>query len=190
MSKLTHKAIRLTKNQRPTFFASVFRHLDQWLVSRRGWKYIPTSATQYFYVDIHKYHGQAIVLSDQVMIKPGDLVGEIHLDSNKLRNLDLNLRSIMRLLRQELKALALVARDDQDFQEVRAYWCRTVLHAFLTRAGFTTRRVDSPALRVFLVVWENGLKYVYTKGRFRLRIPMESWISKQKLVERINLNDQ
>jgi hypothetical protein len=190
MSKLTQKDTRLNINQRPTFFASVFRHLDQWLVSRRGWRHLPTSADKYFYLDIQKYQGKAIFLSDQVMIKPGDLVGEIHLDSNKLRNLDLNLRSMMRLLRQELKALALVARDDQDFQEVRAYWCRTVLHAFLTREGFTTREVDSRALRGFLAVWENGLKYVYTKGRFRLRKPMESWISKQKLVERINQNDQ
>ena len=179
------------KNQRTGLAASLFRRLDRWLVSRRSWQHVPASEDKFFYVDIQKYRGKPIVISDQVIIKPGDLLGEIHLDNNKLRNTDLDLRSMIRLLRQELNALAKVTRDDKNFQKVSAYWCRTVLYAFLTREGFTTREVDSRFLQLFLAFWENTLKYVYTKKRhIRLRKPMESWISKEKLLERLKRNDQ
>jgi hypothetical protein len=169
----------------PVIVAPVVKRLDHRFVSQSGWQYVPKSEDQYFYVDIRHYKGKPLVLSDQTVVAAGDLVGEIHLDNQKLQKMNLTLKDIRRLLKKELNALALASCEAEDFLEVKAYWCRTVLHPFLKKENFSIREIDNTLLRIYLSFWVSTLKWVYSKGRFRLRKPMECWISKNELVTRI-----
>ncbi len=151
--------------------------------SRQRFPYIPGSSWEMLYVDIRTHRGRTIELPAGEIIRKGDRVAELHVNNLKLLDMNLNMTMVFRILRQEFEALARASQEHPDYQQIKAFYARTVLHPIAARQGWTMFDVANPLLKLFLDWWENTLRRSFSneEGPLHALEPKECWISRKKL---------
>jgi antitoxin component of MazEF toxin-antitoxin module len=149
-----------------------------------------------FRLSVHPYHGPALELNDGTPIRPGDLVGEIHLSSRDALQLQLKYNSRIKVaiaarkaLTQDLACLAEWVTSEQNMAEVKALFAITMLYHGARVLGFEDREVKNWAIRRLYTLGEGLLLIIYhPAGIFRLRQGRQDltiryiWMSRQKLL--------
>ncbi len=131
------------------------------------------------------------------MVRPGDLIAEIHVDSLKLAAYHATTRDPRRMGlvfgRGMAEGLRLVARylRDRPQLSVEAVRAVTLYWKGSERLGFEVHPLRNPLTRFGLNIWLKFLLWYYhpegprrTIGRPRLREPREAWMSARTLFAR------
>jgi hypothetical protein len=149
-----------------------------------------------FRLNTHLYHGPALELKDGTPVRPGDLVGEIHLSSLDTLNLQSKYNSRVKVaiatrkaLTQDLVCLASLVRSEQDLAGVNAFYAITMLYHGARVLGFEDRELGNRVLRWLYTLGEGFLLIIYhPAGISRLRQGRQDltcryiWMSRQKLL--------
>jgi hypothetical protein len=135
-------------------------------------------------------------LSDGTLIRPGDLVGELHLSNRDALRLQLKYNSRVRStmavkkeLARDLACLASRATADQEMPDVKAYFGITLFHQGMRSLGFEVKEFDNRMLRWLYMKGQRFLLAIYHpaginrfhQGHQELA-PKYIWISSQKLL--------
>lgn len=168
---------------------SIFNYVEKCVINKYNWKFIPNSHYQCIYVDIHKYKGNKVLLSDGTVISKGDIVAEIHVNNKKMKGI--KIRQIVEILISELTNISNAMEYNKDYINVKAVYGRTVLFPIAKKVGFEVIDINKKILKYFLYVWDNIIKRVFStssKETFTIKEPKEVWISKQALIEKMGVN--
>ena len=163
----------------------ILSKLDSFIVKAAGWKHIPHSDTNFMYVNLYKYKGLAITLTDGTIIEKGDCIPEFHLDNKRLKGLDTSYTSLIRLLKGELKALGNCIRYEP-YSKIKAVYGITVFYEIAARQGFTVLDMKNIMKRYLWSLWENILRLSFQKrnkrARKRIIMSKECWISRGQIL--------
>lgn len=149
-----------------------------------------------FRLNTRRYRGPALELGDGALIRPGDLVGELHLSNRDALKLQLGYNSRVRAtiavkkeLGRDLAHLASLVSDGRAMPDVRAYYAITLFHQGMRSLGFETREFGNPVLRRLYMTGQLLLLAIYhPAGVSRLRqgrrelAPKYAWMSRAKLL--------
>ncbi len=157
-------------------------------VKLMGWKHIPGSESELVYLEIKKYCGDSVELED-IIISPGDIVAEVHIDNLNIAKIDNSLRSISYNYQEEFSNLIKACDLIEEYKDLKAIYGITVLHTLLRRMGFACFPIKNPLYRAYLKFWENMLKESFSNEVKRKKrkkyYPMECWISIDKLRKQV-----
>ena len=176
----------------------IWGKIDKWYQKKVGAVMIPGSKHNLLLICYHEYQGKKqVITNDGVIIKPGDPVGELHLNNKKITELAAgpSERSmewrLFEILRQEFASLADLGAAGLIPVNVRAFYGVNVLAAGARRLGFTLIPVAPGWGRWWLGLWESTLRLVYysfkTKKKASLKRtmnPYEIWISSDELIRK------
>ncbi|MDR5683474.1 MAG: hypothetical protein QN163_05545 [Armatimonadota bacterium] len=174
---------------------SVFARYERWWERRHGLiHYAPGSLLR---LEIRTHRGRPVVVGDGTVVRPGDPIGEIHIDNMVVADYHRQTSDPRRLgllfgrgMAEALRLLAsyLKANPDRRIVAVHAvslYWEGS------ERLGFEIRPIRSWWARWAANAWLKFLLWYYhpegvrrSRGRERLREPREAWMSFQRLMER------
>lgn len=168
-------------------------------VARRIWPTVDLPGSGHGLVSMHfgRYKGGALTLADGVHVRPGDPVGEIHVNSRVLVQALGPVRGpdkwpAVTIFRDELRTLARwVNRPDFPY-ELTAVYGVSILSRGALRLGFSVRRRDAGPMSWLDRIFLGGLLVLYgVEGRDRLGLgrtfrefPGEAWMSKEELLRR------
>ncbi len=170
--------------------------IDRRYLKKVGAEPVPGSAIGLILVCYHPYEAkQPLELNDQTVIRPGEIVGEIHFSNIKITELaaEHSGRSmewrLMELIKQEFKTLAKAGLEGKVPAAVRAFYGVNVLAAGARRLGFTMIPIAKGWNRWWLGFWESMLRLVYysfeTKKKAALKRtmdPYEVWMSRDFMI--------
>ncbi len=167
--------------------------LDAWdRVARRRRHIRPARHGALLGVELRRHPGPDVVLADGVVVRRGHLIGEIHIDNARMR--DIARREgwfAIERARDDLRAIARwTATQALDGRPV-AYHATSLLGPLAARAGFDTEprrrtaraRLDEWYLRWLLARWSVDGRGRLARGHGRLRLD-ECWLSADALVAR------
>lgn len=164
----------------------ILDRVEKSAIKRHNWLKVPNSKFNYFYIDIMRYKGRNIVLSDGTIIKEGDYVGEIHVDNNNMPEVTIkNIKSFTKNIDEELNTLANACNLDT-FKIVKAFFGRTILFPFVVKKGFQVMEIQKIWTKLFVNFWDGVIRKAYTKGKINNKVkrnPKEVWISKEALIK-------
>lgn len=159
-------------------------------VDRRRRHIRPVRSGALLGVEPRRHAGPDIVLRDGVIARRGDLIGELHLDNARVREVVTGegWYGISRI-REDFAALARWTAECAGRDRPIAYHACTLLGPLLARVGFevATRRrtprarLDDWFLRWLMARWSPGGQTRLARGRSRLRAS-ECWLSADALV--------
>ncbi len=141
------------------------------------------------------YRGPELKLAGGVVLRTGQIVGEIHLDNEAVAAFRSKFSTSVEFygefflrFRQSMRFLAEKAERDPRFQQVAAFRGTTLLHRGLERLGFET----FPLERKLNERWQARVQYFFLrhyseeewrKKRERGELPRRIWISHPRLME-------
>ncbi|MCQ4923053.1 hypothetical protein NE686_08165 [Tissierella carlieri] len=170
-------------------FLKIVELIDKKIVRHSNWLYIPHAKEQVLYVAPHIYRGKEKGLPDGTIIKRGDFLAEIHIDNQKIRNMDLSFKDIVTIFKDELDSLAYAVGKDSKFIDIKAFHGKTLLYPLLKREGFMIIDINSILNSFFVELWERILETVYSRKysskRRKKRKMKEFWITNDQLVDRM-----
>jgi hypothetical protein len=118
-----------------------------------------------------RHRGRALTFEDGTVLRPGDLVGELHVDNRRAAQLHGAGRAGIRYRREVFRALSALARDLRirpDYAAIQVVGGPSLFWEEATLAGFEQRPL-SAFTRLWLVRWERFLLARYhPAGRRRL----------------------
>lgn len=174
---------------------SVFARYERWWERRHG--IIACAPGSLVRLEIRAHRGPPVTLEDGTVIRPGDPLGEIHIDNMKVTEYQRQTSDPRRLgllfgrgMAEGLRLLAdyLVANPDKRIVAVHAttlYWDGS------ERLGFEVHRIHNWWTRWWANAWFKFLLWYYhpegikrSRGRARLREPREAWMSLERLMAR------
>lgn len=172
----------------------VFARYERWWARRH--RLIDLAPDCIVRLELRAHRGPAVRLRDGTVVRTGDRLAEIHIDSLKLtelhratpdparagllfgRGMVSGLRHLARYLREHGETVVAV-------HATSLYWVGS------DRLGFEIHRIRNPLVRLGLNAWLKFLLWYYhpqgvrrTWGRERLREPREAWMSARTLFER------
>ena len=164
----------------------IIKKIDNLLVKSLHWEHIPFSETNFLYLSVFTYKGKPKALTDGTTINKGDLVGEIHIDNENLKNLNTSYFSLIRTLQGELKALKTCYLEaTPKYSEIKAIYGISVFYEILKRQDFSILKMDNSLLCFFGSVWENILRLSLNSGNKKSKkkfiFSRECWISKGQI---------
>ncbi len=175
-------------------FLSVYDWAYRWL---RGLTDPAAAAGPVLRVRVTRYRGRPFTLSDATEISPGDLIGEFHLDNERVASLhDDGGRSpwtglaFRRVFHASLEALALQALGSPRYAGVHAVTATTIFHQGTQRMGFDIRPLSRPFLGRLIAAYERRLLAQFHPlgsrrgGRPRFGDARQIWISRTELIRR------
>lgn len=146
---------------------------------------------------VTRYRGRPFVLADGTPIHPGDAIGEIHLNNERVAALhDGGRRSprigfdIRRAFHASLVVLAERAQESPRHQVARAFTATTIFYHGTERMGFEVRPLPRPLLSRIVGAYQRRLlAYFHPLGRQRLgrrhfAEARQIWISRDALLRR------
>ena len=165
--------------------------LDRWF--ERRYKIRPIGDGGFvFRLGLIRHSGPRFEFQDGTVIRPGDQVGELHLDNARAAALHAQGRAGFRFRREVFRVLPVLAQDLQNRPEYRflpAVFGASLLWAEAERAGFEHR--PYPAFtRWWLTWWERHLLVQYhPAGRERLTVGRRTevrqiWMTRRTLLTR------
>ncbi|MDR7562335.1 MAG: hypothetical protein QN134_02120 [Armatimonadota bacterium] len=180
---------------------SLFSRYERWWARRHG--LVELAPHSFVRLELHPHRGRAVRLQDGTVVRPGDLVGEIHVDSLKLIayheiNPDPSRMGLLfgRGMAEGLRLVAQYLRDRPEFpvvavRAVTLYWKGS------ERLGFEVHRIRNPLTRFGVSVWLKFLLWYShpqgprrTSGRERFREPREAWMSIRALFARYGTSSE
>ncbi|MBU5437112.1 hypothetical protein KQI42_03765 [Tissierella sp. MSJ-40] len=170
-------------------FQKNFEIIDRKIVEHRNWFHIPKTKAEVLYIAPHIYKGRDKYLPDGTVIKRGDLLAGIHIDNQKIKNMNINIKAILRLLDDELNCLSYAIVADTRFKDIKAFHGKTLFYPFLKREGFMIVDLDFSLNLLFVKSWEKMLRKTYSKNKIRKRVNREIkefWITNDQLMDRRN----
>ncbi len=174
---------------------SLFSRYEAWWARRHG--LIDLAPHSFVRLELRRHRGGPISLRDGAVVRPGDLVAEIHIDSLRLAHLYERVRDPgrmgLRFGRGMAEGLRLVAQYLRDHPELHvvAVHAATLYWMGSERLGFEVHPIRNPLTRFALNLWQKFLLGYYHPqglrrafGRERLREPREVWMSVRTLFTR------
>lgn len=151
---------------------------------------IPTSEINCFLIEKVVYKGQTLQLADGTLISKGDLLAEMHVDNQKMSQIETSdIRQMLRIIDHEIKAIGLACKQEHPaFDQVKAVYGRTVLYPLVVKKGFEIREMPSGMMKIFLSYWDNLIKVVFSSQKnkkFKRREPKEIWMSRKTIIGRL-----
>ena len=144
-------------------------------------------------VVFRRYRGPAVNLRDGTVVRPGDLIGEMHLDNERLRAaLRVGTEAeAWRIVRDDFRALAAWASRVAPERRPVAYGGESILAPMARRVGFEIYPLPSTAwtrlqdwyLRGVMARWSVEGRSRLREGRGRLRAAA-AWMSHATLLRR------
>lgn len=180
------------------FFRNMGEAIDRRYLKKVGATPVPDSKINLLLVCFHQYQGKiSIQTSDQVIINPGDRVGELHFSNVRITEIaaEPSERSmewrLVGMLKEEFGLLAKACDQGLIPENVQAFYGVNVLQAGAKRMGFTMVPIPKGWNRWWLGFWESVLRLVYYSYKTtkkatlkRTMEPYEIWLSRQELIRR------
>ena len=169
-----------------TIISNLIEKIDNKIVSRKDYFHIPGAENKILYINIKPYKKQDLILPSGTLIRKGDLIGEIHVDNQKIKTMDLGLKEILTMLKNELDSLSIAVLNDSRLKSVEAFYGQTILYSLLKREGFIILELDR-SLKIRVVeIWTKLLRLVYSQNTIREsdRQVKEFWITRESLLKR------
>lgn len=163
-----------------------FNYMEKVYIKKNNWKLIPNTEYGYIYIDVLKHKGKDVLLSDGTIIKKGDQVAEVHINNKKMK--EVSIRMVLKVFNSELAAMANAVKNNTEYADLKGLFGRTVLYPINKKLGFEVLEVRSKPLKLFLRIWDNLIKLVFStsnKGKFIMREPKEVWMSRTALINKI-----
>lgn len=148
-------------------------------------------------VRLTRYRGRPFTLSDAPPIRPGDLIGEFHLNNERVAALHADAAesrwaglAFRRAFHASLVALAERALAAPAYQDVRAFTTTTIFHQGTQRAGFEVRLLPSRLAGRLVAAYERTVLTHFhplgrqRPGRQRFLEARRIWISRDELIRR------
>jgi hypothetical protein len=149
-----------------------------------------------FRLNARRYRGPTLELGDGTLIRPGDLVGELHLSNRAVLKLQSGYSSRVRATiavkkecERSLAHLAALVSAGQGIPDFQAFYAITLLHQGTRILGFETREFGNPVLRWLYMTGQLLVLVIYhPAGVHRLRqgrqglAPKYTWMSRSKLL--------
>lgn len=167
-------------------FLNLIEKIDNRIVKSKDYFHIPNTANKLLYIDLKPYNKKDLTLPSGDIIKRGSLIGEIHVDNQKIKHMNLGFREILLVLKNELDSLSLSLTNDPRLYQVSAFYGRTILYSLLKREGFTILNIER-GIKVRLVeFWTKILRLVYSNNTIRKsdRTIKAFWITRDQLLQR------
>ncbi len=170
-----------------------FERFEQWWARRYGvFDYAPDCVLR---LQLHRHTGPPVELSDGTVVRPGDPVAEVHVDSSRVQRLHEQLQDprrvglhFARLLTDAFTALAAYFRAHPEVQAV-AVFGNTLYWQGAERLGWEVRDLPPGVHRWALQAWLRFLVWYYhplgtqrTAGRERLARVRQIWMSRDRLL--------
>lgn len=190
--------------QNAGFLRKIVLKIDERFQKKEGLRPIPGTKHSLLMVCFHDYRGEKpVTTNDQVIIAPGDPVGELHFDNKRIMEIaavpserPLEWR-LLEILKAEFTALADAVAAGKLPGPVKGFFGVNVLTVGAKRLGFTLIPLPRGWKRWWLGFWESLLRIVFysykTKGKTSLRKtmdPREVWISSAELARRYSKRDE
>ncbi len=171
-----------------------FRRFERWWARRYGvFEYAPGSVLK---LQLHPHTGPPVHLSDSTVVRPGDPVAEVHVDSERVARLHGELRDprrvglqFARLLTDALTSLAAYLRQHPELPAV-AVFGNTLYWQGAESLGWEVHDLPPGMQRWLLNAWLRFLVWYYhplgtrrTAGRPRLSRVRQIWMSRQRLLD-------
>ncbi len=139
------------------------------------------------------FEGMPMTLPDGTTIRPGDRIGEIHVDGTRTAKVMAEERvwGLVRATRGDLQALAKWMQTDA-FDGIQAVMGVTMLYPIAERLGFTARprpahkysRIERSILKGWIILYNpDGVKRL-DHGSVIDDYPRETWFSRSALAQR------
>jgi deoxyadenosine/deoxycytidine kinase len=160
-----------------------FNRIEKIYRKKNNWTLIPNTEYGFVYIDRFEYKGKDKLLSDGTVITKGDLVAEMHINNKEVK--EGSFKMVFKIFNSEFKAMAEAVSNDNEYSQIKAIFGRTVLYPITKKMGFEVFDIEKKSLKIFLKIWDNLIKLVFSKskkGKFIVREPKEIWISKEKLI--------
>ena len=148
-------------------------------------------------VRVTRHRGRPLTLKDGTLIRPGDPIGDFHLDNERMVALhDGGRRSrwaglaSRRAFHASLEALAEQALAAPRYDGVRAFTATTIFHEVTDLMGFEIRPLASRWGARLVAAYERSLLAHFhplgrrRPGRFRFGEARRIWISRDELIRR------
>lgn len=164
-----------------------FNYIEKIYIKRHNWELVPGTEYGCVYIDILKHKGKDVSLSDGTIIKKGDTVVEVHINNKKMK--DVSVRMVLKIFNSELKAMAKALRDNSEYADIKGVFGRTVLYPLNKKLGFEVFEITSKRMKLFIKLWDNLIKIAFStrnKGKFIVREPKETWISREDLISKLD----
>lgn len=166
---------------------SLFTWYERWWMRRAGViTFLPGGMLR---LQVTRHHGADVWLPEGEVVRAGDCIGEVHVDSVKLTEMfrEFDERRIgiyfTRGLVEALHALALYLRSHPEL-DLRAIVGNTMFWQGSDRLGFEIRRIEDRRMRWRMGVWLRFLMWYYhprgaarMRGRSRFSEPRQVWMS-------------
>ena len=133
-----------------TRILKIIEKIDKKLVSSKDYFHIIGAEKQLLYINLRIYKKRDLILPTGEVIESGSIIGEIHVDNQKIKNMDLGFRDIVKILKDELDCLDLSLETDPRLYNLSAFYGRTILYSLLKREGFIILELDR-SLKVRIV---------------------------------------
>lgn len=169
-----------------TEFLKLIEKIDNRLVKSKDYFHIINAEKELLYINLKTYKKKDLLLPNGEIIKSGCIIGEIHVDNQKIKTLDLGFREIVKILKNELDCLALGLNRDPRLYHVSAFYGRTILYSLLKREGFIILDLDRSFKIRIVEIWTKLLRLVYSKNTISEsdRQVKEFWITRDSLLKR------
>ena len=169
-----------------TIVLNLIEKIDNRIVKSKNYFHIPNAKSNILYIDVKPYLKQELTLPCGATIEHGSFIGEIHVDNQKIKTLNLGFRDIVTVLKDELDALSIAVLNDSRLTSVSAFYGRTILYSLLKREGFTILDLDRNIKVIIVEVWTKILRLVYSKNKIgeKNRKVKEFWITREELIKR------
>jgi hypothetical protein len=173
---------------------SVFARYERWWARRHH--LIDLAPDCFVRLELRSHRGPTVRLQDGTLVRPGDRLAEIHIDSLRLAELYRTTQDPRRMGllfgRGMVEGLRLVARYLQAHSEaVVAVHATSLYWMGSERLGFEIHPIRNPFVRFGTNVWLKFLLgYYHPEGvrriwaSERLREPREAWMSERTLFQR------
>lgn len=165
--------------------------LEQWF--ERRYQVRPIGKGGYiFRLSVTRHRGSELTFEDGTVIRPGDLVGELHMDNRRAASLHEEGRAGFRFRAEVLRCLPALAEDlvtRPEYREIRAVCGASLFWKEATRVGFEHRALPR-VTRWWLGWWVRFLLGRYhPEGRTRLarggRLEVRQvWMTRRTLLSR------
>lgn len=169
-------------------FLAAWERIDRWRRTIR-----PLRPDGIVGLELIRYRGPEVVLGDGTRAAPGDLVGWVHLQNDRVARLATDdwLTAGFREARADLRALAAWAREQPPGRRPVAYRAATILWPLARRAGFEVRprrrtawvRLEDWHFRGLMARWGLRGRARLERGHNPLR-SAETWLSDAELQRR------
>lgn len=167
-------------------FLNLIEKLDKNIVNSKGYFHIIGAKKQLLYINLKIYKDTDLILPTGEIIEHHSIIGEIHVDNQRIKDMNLGFRDIINILKNELNCLALALDKDPRLKNISAFYGRTILYSLLKREGFIILELDRSIKIRIIEIWTSLLRIVYSKNNIREtdRQVKEFWITRESLLKR------